>query len=469
MKVLERARSAARAWSALDIVRQYAIAAVLIIGIGMGAFGWWVASRIERGVIEHAAGNAALHVDSFIEPLLQDLASGEELSSAAKASIKSLETSELSGQSVRSIAVYDHSGRLVYATSETTLRENDACVKSAVSGNVASNLDRSGAGTGSASGPTLRICVPIHREGTSEIIAVAEIAESAGGLVADINKARFEAASILALLSLLMAGSLLGIVRRGGRTIEQQKDALAARVIELSGLLEQNNDLQRRLVDANRRSTDTNDRLLKRISAELHDGPVQLIALALLRLEGAKPMGEEAQKNSVDEEFELIENVLRDALKEIRGMSSGLSIPKLETSTVEQAIEFAVRNHERRSRTRVKLEVANNIPKQGSKLFLTCLYRFIQEGLNNAFRHANGKDQAVHAFMERGDLVVEVRDGGPGFAEKPASGDTKGLGLVGLSDRVETLGGKFDIVSKPGSGTCLSARFGNNALENIGT
>jgi signal transduction histidine kinase len=73
------------------------------------------------------------------------------------------------------------------------------------------------------------------------------------------------------------------------------------------------------------------------------------------------------------------------------------------------------------------------------------IYRFVQEGLNNAYRHGKGRDQAVKAAMKGGKLFVEVLDGGPGF--DPVR--SEGLGLAGLRERIESIGGQFETVSGP--------------------
>ena len=482
MNVPERAAGLARSWFALDLVTQYAIAAALVIGLAMGAFGWWVSARIERDVVSHAAVNAALHLDSFVEPLVQELATGKTLGDEAKAALDDIVSRTIAGQSVTGISIWDRNGKPVYATMPVGRPQPAAAaspqaasvpqdVALAISGEVTSMLgtaeDAGATDTLKTAGPILKIFAPMHRTGTHETIAVAEVHESATGLVQILRRTRFETAGVLALVSLLMVSTLLGIVRQGGRTIGEQKLALTQRVNELSALLDENDELHGRISEANRRSIETNDRILKRISAELHDGPVQLIALALLRLEGVRPEQDAEDRNEADNDFNAIEAALRDALKEIRGLSSGLSLPKLEGASVAEAIDFAVRNHERRSRTRVKVNVSDGLPSHANAQFLTCVYRFVQEGLNNAFRHADGKDQLVQAHMDNEELVVEVRDAGPGIVERPAANDTKGLGLIGLTDRIETLGGHLDIVSADGVGTCLRARFRKCAIESL--
>jgi signal transduction histidine kinase len=88
-----------------------------------------------------------------------------------------------------------------------------------------------------------------------------------------------------------------------------------------------------------------------------------------------------------------------------------------------------------------------------------CLYRFTQEGLNNAFRHAGGKGQTVRAICNDEHIEIEVSDAGPGFDPNRKPADKYGLGLAGLRERIESLGGTLYIRSQPGGGARLTARF----------
>ena len=465
----------ARWWRALGLASQFALAAALVIGTSMAVLGSWVAGRIEKGVVEHAATNATLHLDSFVEPHLQTLVNGGQINEEAERRLSALALGGTDGHSILSITIWAADGTIIFSTIprlEGQRRLMPAKVARAWQGRVEDKFEmvapEDGTGGGMNAEPVLKIFSPMHETGSSRVIAVAEVHETAGQLLKDITRTRWQTGGVLALLSLAMLTSLSGIVRRGGQTISQQQKVLSERVGELSSALTQNEVLQSRVLEANRRSTDTNDRFLRRVGAELHDGPVQLIALALLRLEGLKPTGGQAQAGvDTEEEFAAVEAALRDALKEIRGMSSGLSLPKMEGTTIAQVIEYAVRNHERRSRTPVTLELGADLPKRAPSLLLTCLYRAVQEGLNNAFRHAGGKDQAVRMRIEGDQLVLEITDGGPGMPEQPEvpADDTKGLGLKGLADRVESLQGTIEAISAPGTGTKLLIRFDKGALE----
>jgi len=89
----------------------------------------------------------------------------------------------------------------------------------------------------------------------------------------------------------------------------------------------------------------------------------------------------------------------------------------------------------------------------------TCLYRFAQEGLNNAYRHAGGAGQALRASKDRDAIEIKVSDRGPGTMVAETFAGTGSQGLSGLKLRVESLGGTFWLQSSPGQGTTLSARL----------
>jgi signal transduction histidine kinase len=84
-----------------------------------------------------------------------------------------------------------------------------------------------------------------------------------------------------------------------------------------------------------------------------------------------------------------------------------------------------------------------------------CIYRFVQEALNNGYRHAGGLGQSVTQTADGACIRVEVADGGPGF--DTAAVRPEGLGLAGLRERVESLGGRFAIESsKTGTKVTMS-------------
>jgi signal transduction histidine kinase len=94
---------------------------------------------------------------------------------------------------------------------------------------------------------------------------------------------------------------------------------------------------------------------------------------------------------------------------------------------------------------------AEDVSEQLPDEYKTVIYRLVQEALNNAARHAAAKNIRVKVRQDGGKIAVEVADDGAGF--DPSR--TRGLGILGMEERVKRLGGTFHIESKPGSGTTI--------------
>ena len=248
---------------------------------------------------------------------------------------------------------------------------------------------------------------------------------------------------VVAAVTLCMLALLSGIVLRGSSLIDSQRRMLERRVAELSMLLGQNEALRLRVQRASSRAVALNERYLRRISADLHDGPAQLLALASLRLGDDRAAG--------DSELAAIRATLDNAMQEIRDICRGLTLPKIEAMPFAEIVQTAARAHENVTGTRVEMNLPEAVPPLGSAQKI-CIFRFVQEGLSNAFRHAGGKEQRISAAIDHAALRVAVADSGNGFAENGVRDD--GLGLAGLRERVESLGGEFTVESSS-SGTRL--------------
>jgi signal transduction histidine kinase len=99
----------------------------------------------------------------------------------------------------------------------------------------------------------------------------------------------------------------------------------------------------------------------------------------------------------------------------------------------------------------------DNVPEQSSLPVKITVYRLVQEALNNTFRHAGGVGQQVQVSQEGAQLLVEISDQGPGFDPEQAASQDGRLGLRGMRERVESLGGSFQIRSSLGQGTTIEA------------
>jgi signal transduction histidine kinase len=459
-----RWRFCVAAWDRYSLATRFTVAAAIVIGISMAVLGRWVAARIETGVITNTAAAAALYMDSFVEPFVQDLATEPALSPASQQALTQLlKMSSLSEQVVE-VKIWRPDGTMVFSNrpGPTAMRVPiSASLEKALRGEVVAEFDdldqEENVQERPLHLPLLEIYSPIREAKSDRIIAVAEFYQLGDVLKQQLAWAQFEGALIVAGLSLLMLGALSGIVRQGSRTITSQQHALSARIADLSHSLRLNVDLRQDIANANRRASESNERFLRRVSAELHDGPVQLIGLALLRLDGVHPATPRDAPRSA-ETLEIIRGALKDALGELRGLSNGLALPELENLSFEDALDLAISNHERRSGLAVGVSLPEALPVVPASI-KTCAYRFVQEGLNNAFRHADGAEQRVAVQWDGAVLVIEVIDAGPGIAGTAQGSSKSGIGLTGMRDRIESLEGTMLVKAAPGVGTHLQASF----------
>ena len=415
--------------------------ASLVVVSGMVVLGSFVSAEIEENVVHNAADATALYVNSLHGSHLQELATGSELSEESLRAFDATFRATALDRQLISVKIWRPDGRIVYSTRRYLMGQTFSAspnllkaLKGEVTAQFGSPTDEADVAELALEVPLLEIYVPIRATGDDRIVAVADFFTHAGMLKAGLDTARLHSWIAVGVVALLQIILLYGIVSRGNKTIESQRA---------------------RLIDARRESIETNEHFLRRVSADLHDGPAQLISLALLRLDSLRPLL--AADHSRPDEFEKIRAALQDGLRDIRQLSAGLAPPHIEAQTLRKVLELAIRQHERRTGTAVDATIGA-LPEGISPLYKLCLYRFVQEGLNNAYRHAAGAGQTVQVDSNGEEFSIEVADTGPGFSPSN-SGFGDRLGLAGLRDRVESLGGKFSVETQPGSGTKVRASF----------
>ncbi|GHA15941.1 two-component sensor histidine kinase [Arenicella chitinivorans] len=255
----------------------------------------------------------------------------------------------------------------------------------------------------------------------------------------------------LAVSTLVLFYLLYYIFQRGIQTINEQENRLNDQIARLSNLLSANKELQKSMKTASARAVELNEQFLRRVGADLHDGPAQMIGFAVLRL--AQISKHEAAQN-LGHEFHAVKDALNESLEEIRGISSGLVLPQLEQMSLEQCLRKVVLLHSAKSDTEVT-QYYQDLPDDIPLPIKITAYRFIQEALNNSHRHGQAKKCRLNAFVKDDVLHLSLKDNGVGFRLSSLSTGGGHLGLMGLKDRIESLGGKFNINSELGVGTSL--------------
>lgn len=447
-------------WSNLNLVRQFTAMAIAILVPGMLVVGWWISFRITEAVTRNTAAAIAIYMDGLLSPLVAEIQSSGTLSHDSREKLDRLLAVSRADSLIVSMKVWTTDGTIIYSSFHDMIGKTfplSEDFKLALSGEI-------GADFGSkpheedfherAEGKDLlEVYAPVRETRSREIIAISEFYANGNQLGKDVRQATLTSWIIVIGVTSLMVFLLSGIVARGSRTIAQQQKLLAGQVYELQGLLLQNEGLQESLRRANENVANTNERVLRQVGLDLHDGPAQMLSYVLMRLSHLRHYLRKGAAGEI--EFANLNHILRDALRDVRNASAGLMLPELEHASLREAIEMAIKSHVERTQSKVEA-VLDLVCGKTPVALRICAYRLVQESLNNAFKHAGGKGQKV-VMRCVDDIEISIHDLGDGITRK--SRKAKGLGLPGMRARVEAIGGSFEILSPPSGGTLIRARF----------
>jgi signal transduction histidine kinase len=438
-------------WNQQTLARQFLFAGGIVSLVAMLLVGAFVTNLIEDAVTRNSAATTALYVDSIIAPILPDLKTTDTLDDVTNRVLDETFGQGALGEQVVSFRLWRADGTVLYATDKTIQGKRFPPGKdltAAFSGKMVAQFDyvddAESFDQRSYGKPLLEIYNPILQPWSGEVIAVTEFYEVADGFQKSLSQARL--LSWLAVAGMITTFFLLlsAIVFKGSRMIEAQQRSLTERVVDLQSLLTQNRTLHSRAQRASQRATALNESYLRRLGADLHDGPAQLVAYAALRVDSALLVDPEAPLDVREVEIAAIKARLQEAMDEIRSICSGLVLPQIEAAAVPEILEKVVGAHRERTAAKVDLSIASPArPLLPSAKI--CIYRFVQEALNNGYRHGGGKNQVVSQTYEGNTIVVVVSDEGPGFDK--SSIRPGGLGIAGLRERIESLGGTFDLTT----------------------
>jgi signal transduction histidine kinase len=208
---------------------------------------------------------------------------------------------------------------------------------------------------------------------------------------------------------------------------------------------------------------DVQEETLRQVARDLHDEFGQILTAigAMLSRAGRKAADAESGRNGpLLEDLQEVQKIVQDTLQSVRDRSQMFRPAILDDFGLEQTLEWFVRQFSRQAGVRVSFAA-----RMADVLFppeeAIHIYRIVQEALNNVARHARTGEAQVTLEERDGELRLEIQDHGAGFEVEPpgsrSAGD--GLGLMGMRERAEHLGGSLLIQSAPGVGTTVSARI----------
>lgn len=223
-----------------------------------------------------------------------------------------------------------------------------------------------------------------------------------------------------------------------------------------NAMLESLATYRQRLREVAARALNAAEEERKRVARELHDDTAQRLAALLIRLRLVRGMKDIEQRNRVLEE---VRREITETLEGVRHFAHGLRPPALDELGLVPAIQSFARTLTRSSG--LPISVTAELPEREGMLLRPeaelALYRIVQEALSNVVRHAEAERAEVRIRASAREIVAIVEDDGWGFSVETTIKEGQGLGLFGMKERAEYIGGTVEIESRPGEGTRVRA------------
>ena len=194
------------------------------------------------------------------------------------------------------------------------------------------------------------------------------------------------------------------------------------------------------------------------ISREMHDVLGQALTALKIDISRLRKKGltnSDGSRAMMSESLENIEGLLNETIASVKNLSTELRPGVLDKLGLAAAIEWQCEEFGRR--TGIKSEC--HIPR--NDLFIsaeksTALFRILQEALANVARHSKATSVRIELSVDKSNVILTVKDNGRGITEDEILAP-QSLGLLGMRERAEVLGGRFTVEGKPGAGSVLKA------------
>ena len=316
----------------------------------MAVLGTWVNDQIKRSVLVTSGAQGANFMNGFLEPLVQDLNPDGTLPLARKEQLDALFVGTALGNTVVSIKIWAADGTdatVIYSTTKDLIGQHfvSTDVAHAAAGEVVAEYEdltsQESAYEQTLDMALIKVYAPLHSLESGEVLAVGEIYENADALAAELRTSQMSSWLVVCLTTIFMLTVLYAIVKRGSWTIARQRSNLQRLVAEAPEMAHQNTVLRIAADKARLNASEANEQLLARIGSDIHDGPIQLLSLFMLKFTD----GGDGSAQSTEARKPL-EGILNSTRSELRTISSGLSLPEIEDLTPRQAVELVVFCHE---------------------------------------------------------------------------------------------------------------------------
>ncbi len=225
-------------------------------------------------------------------------------------------------------------------------------------------------------------------------------------------------------------------------------------------LFEENRSARARLESLSRRLIRVEEEERRRVARELHDEIGQALTALNMNLHEVVGAGRGDRRRLAEST-----GIVAQLLQRVRGMSLDLRPPMLDDLGLTAALQWYVRRFAERTGLESRFD-SDPDPIEVDPEVGTACFRLVQEALTNVARHASARRVRVGLLRHPGGLRLVVADDGVGFDPETAmEAASRGasLGLAGMRERVELIGGKIAIISRRGIGTEIRVEFANPA------
>jgi signal transduction histidine kinase len=268
----------------------------------------------------------------------------------------------------------------------------------------------------------------------------------ATGPIVDIGRATGRDVGAAVGAPIVLEGRLWGVIIAAWRDERSPPDDAEERIVKFAQLLETaiaNADSRDQLMASRERVLSAGDEARRRVVRDLHDGAQQRLVHTIVTLKLAQRALRDEDKNAESLLGEALEQA-EQGNRELRELAHGILPAVLTRGGLRAGVAAVV--------ARLDLPVQVDVP--GDRLPAeteASAYFIVAEALTNVVKHSHAERAEVTASLQDGMLRIEVRDNGAGGA------DPDGHGLMGIRDRITTLGGRLEIQSPTGGGTLVAA------------
>lgn len=191
----------------------------------------------------------------------------------------------------------------------------------------------------------------------------------------------------------------------------------------------------------------------RNLSRELHDEIGQSMSALLVELGNLDSMLP-AGNAGAHEQLQRVKKLAESNVGVVRNMALLLRPSMLDDLGLVPALKWQAKEVARRTGMKVRVD-AEDVSDDLPDLYRTCIYRVVQEALHNATRHSKAAHVRVTVRRDPSGVRAEIQDDGSGFHSR----QEKGMGILGMEERVRHLGGEFHVHSEQGHGTSVSIRL----------